>query len=355
MAIKAMTFALTDEGVCSCDAAFGMERMMEVKKIGFIGTGVMGSPMAEHLIKAGFSLNVYTRTKERAQGLMALGATWCETPKDCAQDCDVVISIVGYPEDVREVWLDRHHGAFLGMKQGAVGLDMTTSTPDLAVELYNTAKSRGFCMADCPVTGGDIGARNASLTLLFGGDYELFAELKDVFAALGKKAVYFGGAGMGQMAKACNQVAIASTMFSVCEAIVFARNMGLDPMLAIETLNGGAAASFSLQSYGPRILKKDFAPGFKIAHFIKDMEIALKVCHDRGISLPGLDLAYKAYGMLKEMGKGELGTQALYLFYSSIMLPELSATPDTDTKQEDTAEEDTAATQRDDVVMLFSK
>lgn len=306
---------------------------MDIKKIGFMGTGVMGAPMAEHLLKAGFALNVYTRTKERAQALLDQGATWCNSPKECAQDCDVVISIVGYPQDVRQVWLDRFNGAFLGMKQGAVGIDMTTSAPDLAVELYKTAQSRGLKMADCPVTGGDIGARNATLTMLFGGDHEVFTELKPVFQALGKKAVYFGAAGMGQMAKACNQVAIASSMFSVCEAIVFARNMGLDPQLTIETLNGGAAGSFSLQSYGPRILKRDFAPGFKIAHFLKDMEIALKVCNDRGISLPGLDLAHKAYKMLKEMGKGELGTQALYLFYSSLMLPDLAATEGNDASQ----------------------
>ncbi len=303
--------------------------MFELKKVGFIGTGVMGAPMAEHLLKAGLALNVYTRTKERAQALISLGAKWCDTPKECAADCDVVISIVGYPNDVREVWLDRHHGAFLGMKEGAIGLDMTTSSPDLAVELYETARLKGLNMADCPVTGGDIGARNATLTMLFGGDYDVFRSLEPLFKILGKKAVYFGKAGMGQMAKACNQVAIATTMFSVCEAIVFAKGMGLDPALAIETLNGGAAGSFSMQSYGPRILKKDFAPGFKIAHFLKDMEIALKVCNDRGISLPGLDLAHKAYGMLKEMGKGELGTQALYLFYSSAMMPDFVPNDDT--------------------------
>lgn len=331
---------------------------MEIKKIGFMGTGVMGAPMAEHLLKAGFALKVYTRTKERAQSLLDQGAIWCDSPLECARDCDVVISIVGYPEDVRDVWLNRHHGAALGMKAGAVGIDMTTSSPDLAIELYNTAQKRGFHMADCPVTGGDIGARNATLTLLFGGDYEIFTQLKDVFAALGKKAVYFGEAGKGQLAKACNQVAIASTMFSVCEAIVFARNMGLDPLLTIETLNGGAAGSFSLQSYGPRILKRDFAPGFKIAHFIKDMEIALKVCHDRGISLPGLDLAYKSYSMLKEMGKGELGTQALYLFYSSLMLPELSSSGDqnedapAESEASNAAPDQSAETERNNVMLL---
>ncbi len=298
---------------------------MEIKKIGFIGTGVMGFPMVKHLLDAGFKVNVYTRTKDRALPLIEQGAVWCETPKDCATDCDVVISIVGYPQDVREVWLARSTGAIYGMKQGAIGMDMTTSSPDLATELYKCAKSKGVSLCDCPVTGGDIGARNATLTMLFGGDKETFDALEPVFKVLGKRWEYFGDAGKGQLAKACNQVAVATTMFSACEAIVFARGMGLDPKQIIDTLSAGAAGSFSLQSYGPRILNRDFDPGFKIDHFLKDMEIALKVCHDRGISLPGLDLAYKSYSMLKQMGKGDLGTQALYLFYSSALIPDLLA------------------------------
>ena len=295
------------------------------------------------------------KEKARAAELIARGATWCETPADCAQDCDVVISIVGYPQDVREVWMGRH-GAFNTMKPGSIGVDMTTSAPELAQELAKSAADKGFSVVDCPVTGGDIGARNAALTILCGGDKAAIDALEPVFKVVGKKWVYFGEAGMGQMAKACNQVAIASSMFSACEAIVFAKHMGLDPALAIETLCGGAAGSFSLQSYGPRILKRDFAPGFKIAHFLKDMEIALKVCNDRGISLPGLDLAHKAYKMLKEMGKGELGTQALYLFYSSLMLPDLATTERNDTAQSAEAQPDaeaqTQAQAQDNVMIL---
>lgn len=293
---------------------------MEIKKIGFIGTGVMGAPMVEHLLQAGFALKVYTRTKARALPLIEKGAVWCDSPRECAQDCDVVISIVGYPQDVQHVWMDRWDGALCGMKQGAIGVDMTTSSPELAAELYEKAHSMHLHMADCPVTGGDIGARNATLTMLFGGDYDVFTDLSPVFAALGKKAVYFGAAGKGQLAKACNQVAVAATMFSVCEALVFAVNMGLDPKLTLETLGGGAAGSFSMQSYGPRLLKEDYEPGFKVAHFLKDIEIALKVCQDRGISLPSLDIAHKAYQMLVDLGKGDLGTQALYLCYSSALL-----------------------------------
>lgn len=296
---------------------------MDIKKIGFIGTGVMGAPMAEHLLQAGFALNVYTRTKMRALPLIDKGAVWCDSPRECAQDCDVVISIVGYPKDVQQVWMDRWNGALCGMKQGAIGMDMTTSSPDLAIDLYEKAQSRHLHMVDCPVTGGDIGARNATLTMLFGGDYDVFIKLAPIFAALGKKAVYFGEAGKGQLAKACNQIAVAATMFSLCEALVFAVHMGLDPKLTLETLGGGAAASFSMQSYGPRILREDYAPGFKIAHFLKDIEIALKVCQDRGISLPSLDIAHKAYQILVDLGKGDLGTQALYLCYSSALLSEL--------------------------------
>lgn len=294
---------------------------MDIKKIGFIGCGTMGCAMAGHLMKAGYELNVYTRTKGKAQELINNGAHWCDTPFECAQDCDVVISIVGYPDDVRHVWLSPINGAIKGMKKGAIGVDMTTSMPDLAVEIHNKAKERGIRMADCPVTGGDIGARNATLTMLFGGDRDIFDDLAPVLKVLGPRAEYFGPAGNGQLTKACNQIAVATTMFSTCESIVFAQRMGLDAAQVIDTISQGAAGSFSLKSYGPRILKGDFNPGFKINHFIKDLDIALRVCSQKGISLPGVDLARKSFGMLKEIGKGELGTQALYLFYSSVMLP----------------------------------
>lgn len=295
---------------------------MDIKKIGFIGLGVMGAPMAGHLLKAGYEMHIYTRTKAKAQELIEQGAKWFDSPFECAQDCDVVISIVGFPEDVRQVWMSPINGAIKGMKKGAIGVDMTTSLPDLAVEIYNFAKARGVHILDCPVTGGDIGAKNATLTMLCGGDKEDFEALAPVFKVLGPRAEHFGPIGNGQLAKACNQIAVASSMFSTCECIVFANRMGLDVEQTINTLQGGAAGSFSLKSYGPRIIKGDFAPGFKIAHFIKDLDIALKVCSHKGISLPGVDLARKAYGMLKDMGHGELGTQALYLFYSSSMMPD---------------------------------
>lgn len=286
-----------------------------MKTIGFIGTGVMGAPMAGHLLKAGFAVNVYTRTKEKAQELVKQGAKWCDTPKACAEGCDVVISIVGYPQDVEQVWMDPNTGAFAGMKAGAIGVDMTTSLPSLAQKLFAQAKELGLHMADCPVTGGDVGAKNATLTLLFGGEKPIFDALKPVFDCLGKHAHYFGEAGKGQLAKACNQIAVASTMFSACEAIRFAQGVGLDPQQIIDALGAGAASSFSMISYGPRILKGDYAPGFKVEHFVKDLNIALQTAKEAKLNLPGLELATQAYTQLKDQGYGSNGTQALFKLY----------------------------------------
>lgn len=288
---------------------------MEIKKIGFIGTGVMGAPMAGHLLDAGFEVNVFTRTASKAQGLIDKGAQWCNSPKDCAADCDVVISIVGYPQDVEQTWADPNTGAFAGMKSGAIGIDMTTSSPALAQNLFAKAQSLGLHMADCPVTGGDVGAKNATLTLLFGGEKEVFDQLEPVFKCLGKHAHYFGEAGKGQLAKACNQIAVAATMFSACEALNFAEGVGLEPQQVIDALGAGAASSFSLLSYGPRILKGDYAPGFKIEHFVKDLKIALQTAQDAKLNLPCLELALKTYARLQELGYGSNGTQALYKAY----------------------------------------
>lgn len=289
---------------------------MTIKKIGFIGTGVMGAPMAGHLLKAGYELNVFTRTPSKAQGLIEQGAHWCNSPKECAQDCDVVISIVGYPQDVEQTWADPQTGAFYGMKAGAIGVDMTTSLPSLAQKLYTLAQSLNLHMADCPVTGGDIGAKNATLTLLFGGEKEIFESLQEVFKCLGKNAHYFGEAGKGQLAKACNQIAVAATMFSACEALRFAQGVGLNPQQVIDALGAGAASSFSLTSYGPRILKDDYAPGFKIEHFVKDLKIALQTAQEVKLELPCLELTLKTYAQLQEQGLGSNGTQALYKFYT---------------------------------------
>lgn len=293
--------------------------MLEIKKIGFMGLGVMGASMAGHLLQKGFELNVYTRTKEKAQGLIDRGAKWCASPKECAEGADVVISIVGYPQDVKEVWLGDEAkgiaGALQSMKQGSIAVDMTTSSPKLAQELYDTFKDKGVYMMDAPVTGGDLGARNAALTILCGGDKEAFDALKPVFETIGKKFELFGGAGKGQLTKACNQIAVGATMFSVVEAIVFAQKMGLDAEQVINTIGSGAAGSFSMNSYGPRIFKGDWEPGFKIEHFVKDMKLAIEACQSVNLELPCLSLALKCYETLQNEGLGPKGTQALYKYF----------------------------------------
>ena len=289
---------------------------MEIKTIGFIGTGVMGRSMAGHLIDAGFKLKVYNRTKEKASSLLDKGAVWAASPKEAADGVDLVISIVGYPQDVKEVWLGEN-GALQSMKQGAIGIDMTTSTPSLAKEMAAEGLKRGVTICDAPVTGGDVVARNCTLTILFGGSAKAFLDLEPVFKAMGKNYVRFGESGAGQYTKICNQIAIAAGMMSVCEAIITARKTGLDEELVLKTLSGGAAGSFSLSSYGPRILKGDFNPGFYVKHFVKDMKIAIDVAKECDLKLPGLELALKLYEKLIEQGDGDLGTQALFKLYLS--------------------------------------
>ena len=289
---------------------------MEIKTIGFIGTGVMGRSMAGHLIDAGFKLKVYNRTKEKASSLLDKGAVWAASPKEAADGVDLVISIVGYPQDVKEVWLGEN-GTLQSMKQGAIGIDMTTSTPSLAKEMAEEGLKRGVTICDAPVTGGDVGARNGTLTILFGGSAKAFLDLEPVFKAMGKNYVRFGESGAGQYAKICNQIAIAAGMMSVCEAIITARKTGLGEELVLKTLSGGAAGSFSLSSYGPRILKGDFNPGFYVKHFVKDMKIAIDVAKECDLKLPGLELALKLYEKLIEQGDGDLGTQALFKLYLS--------------------------------------
>lgn len=280
-----------------------------------MGTGVMGCAMAGHLMDAGYELKVFNRTRAKTKPLTDRGAVLCNSPKECAAGCDLVISVVGTPTDVREVWLDENTGAFAGMKKGAFALDMTTSDPALAEELYTKAAASGFSMADCPVTGGDVGAANATLTMLFGGDRESFDVLQPVLSAMGSKLHYFGSAGKGQIAKACNQIACAGTMFSLCESLFLAQNAGLDCSLTVSALGSGAGGSFSMNSYGPRIIKEDRNPGFRIRHFVKDLKIALSVAESLNIKLNCTELALKAYALLESKGYGDEGTQSLYRLY----------------------------------------
>lgn len=288
---------------------------MDIRTIAFIGTGVMGRSMAGHLLKKGYRVRAYNRTASKAAPLAEEGATVCAGIAEAVEGADLVISIVGFPDDVRQLYLGEG-GILANMEKGAVAIDMTTSTPELAREINEKAREQGITACDAPVTGGDVGARKGSLTVLFGGDKEIFGRVSQALFSFSKNLVYVGLAGSGQLAKAANQIAVAGTMFSVCESIAFAKGCGLDPGLVVHTLTGGAAGSFSMNSYGPRILKGDFAPGFFLKHFVKDLKIALGVAEDAGLHLEGTELALKLYAHLEKEGLGELGTQALYKYYT---------------------------------------
>ncbi|WP_274650589.1 NAD(P)-dependent oxidoreductase [Paenibacillus humicola] len=279
--------------------------------IGFIGTGVMGKSMAKNLLGAGYDVAVYNRTKSRAADLLELGAVWKDTPAEIAASVDVTITIVGYPADVEEVYLGEQ-GIVANAKPGSIVIDMTTSTPSLARRIYEAAKANNIRALDAPVSGGDVGAREARLTIMVGGDAETFEAARPVFEAMGRNIVLQGEAGAGQHTKMCNQIAIASNMMGVCEAMVYAKRAGLDPERVLESIGAGAAGSWSLSNLAPRMIKGDFAPGFYVKHFIKDMNIALEAAKEMGIATPGLALAKSLYDELAAGGDGDSGTQALY-------------------------------------------
>ena len=284
-------------------------------KIGWIGTGVMGNSMAGHLLAAGFAVSVYTRTKSRADALIAKGAGWAETPKALAEQCDVIFAIVGFPSDVREVMLGAN-GALAGSKPGNILVDMTTSEPSLAVEIADAAKAKGVFSVDAPVSGGDIGAKNAALSIMIGGDKEVVDALQPCFAAMGKTIIHQGGPGAGQHTKMVNQILIASNMVGVCEALLYGYKSGLDLETVMKSVSVGAAGSWSLSNLGPRIMANNFDPGFFVEHFIKDMGIALEEAKRMNLALPGLALGNQLYLSLKAQGGGKLGTHALQLALS---------------------------------------
>ncbi len=286
-------------------------------KIGWIGTGVMGNSMAGHLMNAGFSVSVYTRTKAKAEVLIGKGAGWADSPKALAQQCDVIFAIVGFPSDVREVMLGGN-GALAGSKPGNVLVDMTTSEPSLAVEVANAAKDKGVFSIDAPVSGGDIGAKNAALSIMIGGDKEVVEALQPCWQAMGKTVVHQGGPGAGQHTKMVNQVLIASNMIGVCEALLYGYKAGLDLNTVMQSVSVGAAGSWSLSNLGPRIMSNNFDPGFFVEHFIKDMGIALDEAKRMNLSLPGLALSNQLYIALKAQGGGRLGTHALQLALSKL-------------------------------------
>lgn len=281
-------------------------------RIGWIGTGVMGRSMCGHLMSKGFAATVYTRSPEKAQDLLDRGARWAKTPKEVAEQSDVIFAIVGFPSDVREVFLGSQ-GALAGSKPGNVLVDMTTSEPSLAVEIYQAAQARGVHAVDAPVSGGDIGAREARLSIMLGGEAEIVQALQPCWEAMGKTIVHQGPAGSGQHAKMANQILISTMMIGVCEALLYGYKAGLNLETLMQSVSTGAAGSWSLSNLGPRIMANNFDPGFFVEHFVKDMGIALAEAKRMGLSLPGLALAEQLYLSVKAKGWGRNGTHALML------------------------------------------
>ncbi len=282
--------------------------------IGFIGLGVMGKSMATNLLKAGYPVVVFTRTKAKAQSLLEEGAIWGSSSKEVATKANVIITIVGYPSDVREVYLG-DHGVIPNGNRDTYVIDMTTSTPSLAVEIYEEAKKKGIHALDAPVSGGDIGAREGKLSIMVGGDKEDFEAVLPILNVLGTNIVYQGKAGAGQHTKMCNQIAIASGMIGVSEAMAYAVKSGLDPENVLKSISSGAAGSWSLSNLAPKMIEGNFEPGFFIKHIIKDMSIALKEAESMGMEAPGLALALSLYKELAERGEENSGTQALYKYW----------------------------------------
>jgi len=282
------------------------------ERIGWIGTGVMGRWMCGHLMAKGYKATVYNRSKEKAQALLAEGAAWAESPKAVAEQSTIVFAIVGFPKDVREVFLGSR-GALAGSCPGAILVDMTTSEPFLAREIYDAAKAKNVKAVDAPVSGGDVGAKNATLSIMVGGDATAVESVRPLLECMGKTIVHQGPAGAGQHTKMVNQVLIATNMIGVCEALLYGYKAGLDLKTVLQSVGGGAAASWSLNNLGPRIIDRNFEPGFFVEHFIKDMGIALDEARRMGLSLPGLALANQLYLAVKAQGWGRKGTHALML------------------------------------------
>ncbi|HEV7175382.1 MAG TPA: NAD(P)-dependent oxidoreductase [Solirubrobacteraceae bacterium] len=281
-----------------------------MSRIGWIGTGVMGSSMAGHLLEAGHRVAVYNRTRARADQLVEKGAAWRDSPAEVAADSEVVFMMLGFPIDVREVVLGED-GILEAMQPGSLLVDMTTSEPALAVEIHEATKAKGVQALDAPVSGGDVGARNATLVIMVGGEPVAFERAEPLFGSLGKTIKLMGGPGSGQHTKMVNQIAIASGMIALCEALLYGHRAGLDLDQTIATIESGAAGSWSLSNYGPRILKGDFEPGFKIDHFVKDLGIALAEARRMKLSLPGTALAEQLYVAAQGQGLGQKGTHAL--------------------------------------------
>ena len=279
-------------------------------KIGFIGVGVMGGPMVLNLMEKGFDVSVYTRTKSKAQAVLDAGAHWCDTVAEAAKGRDVVITIVGYPKDVEEVYFGAG-GIIENADAGTVLIDMTTTSPRLSQRIYEEAAKKGLPALDAPVSGGDVGAQKGTLAIMVGGDRAVFDRMQPVFAAMGTNIRYQGAAGNGQHTKMANQIAISGCIASVCEAIAYAKKCGLDPQDMFDAISTGAAGSWQMTNNGQKIIDGNFAPGFYVKHFIKDMNIAIDESDAREMGLDVLHLVRDKYLKLAELGGGDDGTQAL--------------------------------------------
>jgi 3-hydroxyisobutyrate dehydrogenase len=284
---------------------------MEKSKIGWIGTGVMGNAMCGHLLAAGHRIAVFNRTRRKAENLLAMGARWCASPMEVAGFSDVIFSMVGFPGDVEEIFLG-DQGVLTATRPGAILVDMTTSSPELARRLYTESSTRGAALLDAPVSGGDIGAREATLAIMVGGDAAAFEQILPLFQLMGKNISHMGDAGAGQHTKMCNQILIAGTMIGAVESLLYANRMGMDLNAVIDVIGQGAASSWTINNLGRRIAKGDFNPGFFIKHYVKDMGIALDEARRVNLSLPGLALVHQFYLAAQALDFENLGTQALY-------------------------------------------
>ncbi len=281
-------------------------------RVGWIGTGVMGTSMCGHILDRGYPVVLFSRTRAKAEPLLARGAAWADSARAVAGRADVVFTMVGFPSDVREVYFGES-GILKSAGKGSVLVDMTTTEPSLAKEIHRAAGALGIAAVDAPVSGGDIGAREARLSIMVGGDKEAVDRVMPLFGILGKTIVHQGGPGAGQHAKMCNQIVIAGTMVGVCESLIYGHKAGLDLPTMLSSISGGAAACWSLSNLAPRALRRDFAPGFFVEHFVKDMGIALDEARRMNLALPGLALVHQLYVALKAQGGARNGTQALLL------------------------------------------
>ena len=295
-------------------------------RIGWIGTGVMGSSMCSHVLQAGYRVTLHSRTKDKAKPLLDLGATWAENPRAVAAESDMLFTMVGFPQDVRTVYFGET-GILAGAPPGTVLVDMTTTDPALSREIAERATAMGLSAIDAPVSGGDVGARNATLSIMVGGDRKAVQAVMPVFELLGNKIVHQGGPGTGQQAKLCNQIVIAGTMVGVCESLLYGSKAGLDLKRMLDSIGGGAAACWTLDHLAPRILQRNFEPGFFVEHFVKDMGLALEESKRMGLVLPGLTLVHQLYQTVQTLGHGRSGTHALMLALEELAHIHVNASP----------------------------